>query len=205
MAFVLVQHLSPDHESRLVELLSAKSPIPVVFATDGLAVKRDCIYVVPPDATLTIEDEVLRLQSPAPPREHRWPIDTFFASLANDCGERAVGIVLAGVGSDGTKGIRAVKEHGGLTLTQAETDHHALSGMPHSAASTGMIDHDHVMLVEAMPARLAAYREYLVEGATKKDSNGHRHDVQEHLAKITSILHARSAHDFSGYKAATLM
>ena len=203
MAFVLVQHLAPNHKSLLVELLAAESPIPVAVASDGLEVKRDCIYVIPPDATLTIKDEVLQVQSPAPTREHRRPIDSFFTSLAEDCGERAVGIVLAGVGSDGTMGIRAIREHGGLTLAQAEFDHHAMSGMPHSAAISGMVDD--VMPVEAMPAKLTAYRAHLSEVATKKDGNGHRHDIQEHLAQITSILHARSTHDFSGYKEATLV
>jgi two-component system, chemotaxis family, CheB/CheR fusion protein len=203
MAFVLVQHLAPNHKSLLVELLSAQSPIPVAVASDGLEVKKDCIYVIPPDATLTIKDEVLQLQSPAPTREHRRPIDSFFASLAEDCGERAVGIVLAGVGSDGTLGIRAIREHGGLTLAQAEFDHHAMSGMPHSAAVSGMVDH--VLPVEAMPAKLTAFCKHLDQAATKKDGNGHRRDIQEHLAKITSMLHARSTHDFSGYKEATLM
>jgi two-component system, chemotaxis family, CheB/CheR fusion protein len=119
MAFVLVQHLDPHHKSLLVELLGTHSPIPVVVAKDGLAVKQNCVFVIPPDATLTIKDGVLRLTTPAPAREHRRPIDTFFTSLAEDRGERAVGIVLAGVGSDGTIGIRIIKEHGGLTLAQA--------------------------------------------------------------------------------------
>jgi two-component system CheB/CheR fusion protein len=86
-----------------------------VVAKDGLAIKQNCVFVIPPDATLTIKAGVLRLTTPAPAREHRWPIDTFFTSLAEDCGERAVGVVLAGVGSDGTIGIRIIKEHGGLT------------------------------------------------------------------------------------------
>src|SRR5262249_57016534 len=100
MAFVLVQHLDPQHKSLLVELLGAQSPIPVVAAKDGVAVKPNCVFVIPPDATLTIKYGRLRLVTPAPAREHRRPIDAFFTSLAEDCGERAVGIVLAGVGSD---------------------------------------------------------------------------------------------------------
>ena len=122
MAFVLVQHLAPDHKSLLVELLGAHSQLPVLAASDGVTVAENCVYVIPPDATLTIQDGVLQVVSPAPVREHRRPIDTFFTSLAEDCGERAVGIVLAGVGSDGTVGIRSIKECGGLTLAQAEFD-----------------------------------------------------------------------------------
>jgi len=203
MAFVLVQHLAPDYKSLLVELLGAESPIPVVAAKDGLAVKENCVFVIPQDATLTILNEVLHLATPAPARELRRPIDTFFTSLAADCGERAVGIVLAGVGSDGTIGIKSIKEHGGLTLAQADFDATALQGMPSSAVATGLVDH--VLPVDAMAARLIDYHQHLIEVAQKKDGDGNRGDLQEHLAKITSILHARSAHDFSGYKQGTLI
>jgi two-component system, chemotaxis family, CheB/CheR fusion protein len=203
MAFVLVQHLDPHHKNLLVELLGAQSPILVVAAKDGVAVKQDCVFVIPPDATLTIKDGVLRLVTPAPARERRRPIDAFFTSLAEDCGERAVGIVLAGVGSDGTIGIKAIKELGGLTLAQAERDATAMQGMPSSAAATGLVDH--VVPVEAMPTELIAYHKHITAVAEKKDGNGHRKDLEEHFARITSLLHRRSQHDFSGYKHTTVL
>jgi two-component system, chemotaxis family, CheB/CheR fusion protein len=203
MAFVLVQHLAPAHKSILVELLGAQSRLPVVAATGGLSVQENCVYVIPPDATLTIQDGVLHLVSPAPVREHRRPIDSFFVSLAEDCGERAVGIVLAGVGSDGTAGIRSIKEHGGLTLAQAEFDATALQGMPSSAVATGLVDH--VIPVEGMPDKLIVYLKHMTEVANSKDRDGNRRDLREHLGSITSILHARSTHDFKGYKEPTLM
>jgi two-component system, chemotaxis family, CheB/CheR fusion protein len=203
MAFVLVQHLDPRHKSLLVELLGTSSPIPVVAASDGAAVRKNHVYVIPPNATLTIREGLLRVATPAPARESRRPIDTFFASLAQNSGERAVGIVLAGVGSDGTIGIRAIKENGGLTLAQAEFDATALPGMPSSAASTGLVDQ--VVLVEAMPAELVGYDRHLNDVADKKDGNGHRKDVEQHLQEITSVLHAGSEHDFSGYKEPTLV
>ena len=203
MAFVLVQHLDPHHKSLLVELLGAESPIAVVAAKDGVAVKRDCVFVIPPDATLTIKDGILRLVTPAPVREHRRPIDSFFMSLAEDCGERAVGIVLAGVGTDGTIGIKAIKELGGLTLAQAEHDAIAMQGMPSSAAATGLVDH--VVAVEGMPTELIAYHKHITVVAEKKDGNGHRKDLQEHVGSITSLLRRRSDHDFSGYKETTLL
>jgi two-component system CheB/CheR fusion protein len=202
MAFVLVQHVDPHYKSLLVELLGAQSPIPVVAAKDGVAVKPNCVFVIPPDATLTIKDGVLHLVTPAPARAYRRPIDTFFTSLAEDCGERAVGIVLAGVGSDGTIGIKAIKELGGLALAQAEHDATAMQGMPSSAAATGLVDH--VVPVEAMPTRLIDYHKHITAVAEKKDGNGHRTDVQENIASITSLLHRRSAQDFSGYKETTL-
>ena len=203
MAFVLVQQLAPAHKSLLVELLSAHSPLPVVSACDGVTVKENCVYVIPPDATLTIHEGVLQLVSPAPAREHRRPIDTFFTSLAEDCGERAVGIVLAGVGSDGTDGVRSIKECGGLTLAQAEFDATALQGMPSSAVSTGLVDL--VLPVEAMPDKLITYHKHMVEVANSKDGDGNREDLREHLDSITAILHARSTHDFKGYKEPTLI
>ena len=114
--------------------------------------------------------------TPAPPREHRRPIDTFFASLAEDCGDKAVGIVLSGVGSDGALGVRMIKEHGGLTLAQAEFDHVAQGGMPQSAADTGMVDH--VVPVEAMPALLVDHQHHLGAVAERKDGDGTRTDVE---------------------------
>ena len=203
MAFVLVQHLAPDYKSMLVELLGDKSPIPVVAAADGMAVDANRVYVIPPDTTLTIEDGRLHVVSPAPARLLRRPIDAFLISLAEDQGERAVGIVLAGTGSDGSAGIRAIKEQGGLTLAQAEFDHHAKSGMPESATATGSVEY--VLPVEAMPAQLIDYKLHLGIVAERKDPSGTRHDIREHLSEILSLLHAGSTHDFRGYKQTTLL
>jgi two-component system, chemotaxis family, CheB/CheR fusion protein len=203
MAFILVQHLDPHHKTLLVELLRGGSPIPVSEATDGVAIRENCVFVIPRDATLTIEDGILRVVTPAPPRELRRPIDTFFASLAEDCGHKAVAIVLSGVGSDGARGVRMIKEHGGLTLAQAEFNHVAQSGMPRSAADTGMIDH--VVPVEAMPALLAEHQRHLRAVAEHRDGDGAGPHVREHLAAITGLLRAAIDHDFSGYKENTLI
>jgi two-component system CheB/CheR fusion protein len=203
MAFMLVQHLDPHHKTLLVELLGGNSPIPVLEATDGVAIRKNCVFVIPRDATLTIEDGILRVVTPAPPRELRRPIDTFFASLAEDCGHKAVAIVLSGVGSDGARGVRMIKEHGGLTLAQAEFDHVAQTGMPRSAADTGMVDH--VVPVEAMPALLAEHQRHLRAVAEHRDGDGAGPDVRQHLAAITGLLRAAIDHDFSGYKENTLI
>src|SRR6516165_7186842 len=165
MAFVLVQHLSPDHNSLLTELLARTTAIPVVEAEDGMVVDADRVYVIPPDATLELKDRRLRVTRPAPPREHRRPIDTFFSSLAEDQEDNAICIVLAGTGSDGTVGLKLVKENGGLTLAQAGFDHVAMSGMPLSATATGLVDH--VLPVEEMPAKLLEYRDYLLSVADR--------------------------------------
>ena len=130
-------------------------------------------------ATLTIKDGILRVVTPAPPREQRRPIDTFLAALAEDRGDRAVAIVLSGVGSDGAQGVRMIKEHGGATLAQAEFDHVVQGGMPQSAADTGMVDH--VVPVEDMPNLLIDYQQHLGVVAERKDGNGTRTDAM-HLA-----------------------
>ena len=203
MAFILVQHLDPHHKSLLVELLGASAAIPVMVAAHGMAVRKNCVFVIPPDATLTIKDRILSVVSPAPPRELRRPIDTFLSSLAEDCGDKAVGIVLSGVGSDGSLGVGKIKEHGGVTLAQAEFDHVAQGGMPRSAADTGMVDH--VVPVEDMPGLLIDHQQYLGVVEKRKDGNGTRTDVRQHLAAITGLLRASINHDFSGYKESSLI
>ncbi|WP_375450720.1 chemotaxis protein CheB [uncultured Devosia sp.] len=202
MAFVLVQHLSPDHESALAEILGRAAPIAVVEAEHGMLAEVNRVHVIPPDATLTIEDGRLVVVRPAPPRANRHPIDAFFVSLAKDQGDNAVSIVLSGVGSDGAAGLAAVKESGGLTIAQAEFDHHAMSGMPQSAAATGLVDY--VLLVQEMPAKLIDYRDHLELVAGLKDGDGTRTDAAEHLATVLSILRAKTGHDFARYKIRTV-
>jgi two-component system, chemotaxis family, CheB/CheR fusion protein len=202
MAFVLVQHLAPEHKSILTELLGKITVMPVVEAADGMPVDADRVFVIPPDSTLTIKDRHLQVTRPAPPRERRRPIDTFFSALAEDQGDNAVCIVLAGTGSDGSLGLKAIKENGGLTLAQAESDHIAMSGMPHNATTTGLVDH--VLAVEDMPAKLLEYRDHLLLVAGRKDKDGTRIDTTEHMARITTLLLARTGHDFSKYKEKTV-
>ena len=202
MAFVLVQHLSPHHESMLTEILDRTSPISVVLAEHGMSLEPDRVHVIPPDATLTVEDSRLLVTKPAPPRASRRPIDSFFTSLAKDQGENAVSIVLSGVGSDGSAGLASVKEHGGLTIAQAEFDHHAKAGMPKSATETGQVDY--VLPVEEMPAKLIEYRDHLTLVADRKDGDGTRTDAAEELATVLSVLRAKTGHDFSKYKIKTV-
>ena len=203
MAFVLVQHLSPDHKSMLVELLGKSTAMRVVEAADGVQVTPNCVFVIPPDATLTIEAGRLKVDQPAPPRDRRRPIDTFFQSLAKDQGENAIGIILAGTGSDGSLGLATIKEHGGLTLVQAEFDSHAMPGMPQSATLTGQVDE--VVAVEAMPAHLIAYKQHLTSIVEHKDGDGARKNAGSYLSTIMTDLRSRSGHDFSEYKEKTLV
>ena len=202
MTFVLVQHLAPDHKSMLVELLESHTAMRVTEARDRVAIAPNRVFIIPPNATLTFEDGVLRVSKPAPARQHRRPIDTLFSSLAENHEDCAVGIILSGVGSDGTSGVRTIKEHGGLTLAEAEFDSTAKSGMPRSAVSTGLVDH--VLPVEEMAAKLIAYQQHLTGIEERKDTDGIRQDGRDHLATITTLLRSRVDHDFSGYKEKTL-
>jgi len=203
MAFILVQHLSPEHKSMLVELVRTSTSMPVEEATDGVCVQPDHVYVIPPDATLTIQGGALHVVKPAPAREHRRPIDTLFASLAEDQGECAVCVILSGAGSDGTLGLRSIKEHGGFSLAQAEFDESALPGMPRSAAATGLIDF--VMPVEKMPEKLLQYRQHLDDVSERKGSDGSRADVEAKLGEVCGVLHRHLGHDFAQYKSKTLV
>ncbi|MBD8882328.1 PAS domain-containing protein [Rhodanobacter sp. 7MK24] len=202
-AYVLVQHLSPEHVSLLAELVGRATTMPVTEATDGERVAPDHVYVIPPNATLTIADGVLKVSKPAPPRQDRWPINTFFASLAEDLGDCAVSIVLSGTGSDGALGLRAIKDRGGLTMAQSGFDHLAMSGMPASAASTGYVDD--VLPVEAMPARLLTYRKQIVDTRKRHDDHGIRRDLGAHLRTLCRLLRTQVGHDFSHYKRSTLL
>lgn len=203
MAFVLVQHLAPDHVSMLAELLSRYTQMKVYQAENGMEIEANQVYIIPPNATLTVEKGRLVVTSPAPPREHRRPIDTFLFSLAQDQGEKAVCIILSGTGSDGALGLTAIKEQGGLTFAQAEFDHHAKPGMPKSADATGAVDH--ILQVEAMPAMLMEYQQHLRKVQPKKDKEGSRNDLTEYLPQIFAQLRTGIGHDFSHYKEKTLL
>ena len=117
-AFVIILHLDPTRESALAQLLGRHTAMPVVEAADGMAAEPNRVHAIVPDRTLTICDGALRLSVPAEPRGHRHPIDVFFETLAEDCQERAIGIVLSGTGNNGTHGLREIKARGGMTLVQ---------------------------------------------------------------------------------------
>jgi two-component system CheB/CheR fusion protein len=203
MAFVLVQHLAPDRKSMLAELLGKTTAMTVAEAADGVEVLPDHVFVIPPDATLTIADGRFVVVKPAPPRESRRPVDAFLFSLARDQGENAVCVILSGIGSDGSLGLASIKEHGGLTIAQADIDHQAKSGMPSSAAATGFVDH--VLQVQDIPAKLIEYRHHLLQAQGHKNAEGIREDAAEHLMDISAQLRKAVGHDFSEYKEKTFV
>jgi two-component system, chemotaxis family, CheB/CheR fusion protein len=198
IAFVVVTHLAPKRESMLPEILARDTRMPVKVAEHDQVVERDHVYVTPADAVLDIEKGHLRIRAVSDGRE-RTPIDSFFAALAEDQGEYAIGIVLSGAGSDGTPGIKAIKEHGGLTLAQG-ADHTGPrhSGMPNSAIASGLVDL--AVPVETMPGQLVAYArnfDILDKDADKGDQ------ATEIRNTICTLLLDQTGHDFSGYKTRT--
>ena len=203
MAFVLVQHLDPHYDSALAEILAESTAMPVTKAVDGTVAAPDTVAVIPPNAILKIVDGVLRIAKPETPAARRSAIDSFLVSLAQDQTENAVGIILAGYGSDGTIGIAAIKESGGLTLSEAAFDHHAKSGMPQSAVAGGFVDN--ILPADAMPAALLAYRDYKASVGGEHAAEAMDTDLAAHLVTICSILHSRLGRDFGQYKTSTML
>lgn len=203
MAFVLVQHLDPDYNSALAEILREYTAMPVVKAVDGTVAAPNTVAVIPQNAILKIEDGVLRVAPPETPTARQSSIDTFFVSLAEDQGENAVGIILSGFGSDGTIGVAAIKEGGGLTLSEAAFDHRAKFGMPQSATAGGFVDN--VLQPQEMPARLLEYRDFQDNVASNGLSEGSGPDQTKYLMTICAVLNSRLGRDFGQYKSSTLM
>jgi two-component system CheB/CheR fusion protein len=200
-AFVLLQHLSPRHETLIPELLAPVTPMPVRTVEDETVIEPNQIYVMPPHGTLTVDDCVLYLSKPARISGRRSPIDRFFRSLAEDQEDEAVAIVLSGTGTDGALGLKAVKERGGLTMVQApETARY--DSMPRGAVLTGAADH--ILTVEQMPARLVEHQKRLRDGQGGSPER-FREEIAGYLGKICAILRRVAGHDFRHYKQSTLV
>jgi two-component system CheB/CheR fusion protein len=200
MAFVLVQHLAPDHKSILAELLQRYTAMPVFEVDDGMVVRPDCVYIIPPNHDMAFLNGTLQLLKPTAPRGQRLPIDFFFHSLAIDQRERAIGIVLSGTGSDGAQGVRTIKAEGGMVMAQnpASTE---FDGMPNSTIASGLVDY--ILPPAEMPARLIAYAAHafakpLSTLATLQPGS------EAALQKIFVLLRAQTGHDFSQYKPNTI-
>jgi two-component system, chemotaxis family, CheB/CheR fusion protein len=139
MAYVFVQHLNPRHGSLLVEILAKRAGFPVEEAREGVKILSDRLYVIAPNTTLTIGGDVLHLRSRDPAERPHRPVDVLFHSLAQQRGSNAIGIILSGSGSDGAKGIQAIKQAGGITFAQDESSA-LFFGMPSCAIKTGCVD-----------------------------------------------------------------
>src|SRR5437867_9539476 len=191
MGFVVVTHLPPNRESMLAEIIGRATKMSVVDARDGEMVEAEHVYVLPSGAVLTIRGGRLRLRHTATADHERTPINLFFSSLAQDQAEHAVGIVLSGGGSDGTLGLKAIKENGGLTVAQGtNVTRPRFAQMPLSAVAAGFVDL--VLPVEDIPDRIINY----VRDWNTFDPQ----QPEDALSTIYSVLRTRAGHDFSEYK-----
>ena len=200
MAFVVIQHLDPNHDSMMSDLLAKHTSMEVVEASEPCKLVPDRVYIISPNTYLRIEDGGLVMSEPVKDRGMRMPIDYFFRSLAEKCRERSVCIILTGTGSDGTQGLKEVKEAGGLTIAQlpetAEYD-----GMPRSAIATGKVDL--IIPIAEMPGVVSSFTGHPYIKDRKTGENLHE-SSPDNFKSILSLLHSKTGYDFRCYKKGTL-
>ena len=201
MAFVLIQHLDPTHRSMLVDLLARDTAMSVLQAGDGMPIQRNCLYVIPPQADLSVHEGVLRLSPLRARRDVHLPFDLFLSSLAHGFGERAVCVILSGTGNDGSVGLRAVSAKGGLIIAQDPAEA-AYDGMPRSAIATGFVDL--VLPVAKIPQAIFRHAQHPELAAARKAAPPDRKtDIS--LTAIIELLRSRATQDFTHYKKTTLL
>jgi two-component system CheB/CheR fusion protein len=198
-AFVIIQHLDPTHKGIMPELLSRITAMEVFQVSDQMRIKRNCVYVIPPNKDMSILHGVLHLFEPSQPRGLRLPIDFFLRSLAEDRKERSIGVILSGMGSDGTMGLRAIKEKAGLALVQDPASA-KFDSMTKSAIHAGLADV--IAKAEDLPGKIFDYlRHTLVLTRTEIPLEDKDHSA---LSKVLILLRAKTGNDFSMYKKNTL-
>ena len=199
IAFVVIQHLNPDHRSYLPELLGQSTGIRVLQAEQDMRVEPDHIYVIPPNTSMRIVQGVLHLAPPDEAHGHRLPIDHFFRTLGEDQGERAIGIVLSGAGSDGAAGLKSIEANGGMVLVQ-DPDTAEFNSMPRSAIATGAANF--VLPVEKMPEVLIGYacHPYPARGSAAPGAESE----ETSFDAVYALLRTRVGYSFEGYKPSTL-
>jgi two-component system CheB/CheR fusion protein len=201
MAFVAILHLDPGHASRLPQILGGHTEMPVVEAEDGMPIRPDRVHVIPPNAKLSLAGGKLQLGAIDEQRAERRPVDHFFASIAQDCGDLAIAAILSGTGSNGSAGIARVKESGGLVVVQdPATAEYA--GMPGHAAGTGLADL--IRPVAELPGALLDYvrHDRILRDGGGADAEGSGADD---LDTLLTLLRRRTGHDFRAYKDAPVM
>ena len=197
MAFILVQHLEPNHESMMAELLASHTSMNVLQAADGMRIETDHLYVIPPGVYLLVTQCALRLIPPTARHGSRLPFDYLLHSLAEEFGPRAVCLILSGTGKDGSLGLASVHDKSGLVIAQDPREA-TFDGMPLSAIETGCVDA--VLAIADMPLALAAYGDRLVSTTVPRGPD----DESARLRDIIDLLRVETAHDFTLYKHGTL-
>jgi two-component system CheB/CheR fusion protein len=198
-AFVVVQHLDPLHKGMLVELLQRVTPLHVVEADDGAAVEPEHIYVIPPGKDMSLLHGQLHLLPQPAIRGRILPIDFFFRSLAQDQAERSIGVILSGMGTDGTLGLRAIKEAAGASFVQSP-ESAKFDSMPRNAIDAGLADV--IAPVEELPAKIFSYRDHAPFIAGERDAR--INELDSAIDKICALLREHSGNDFTLYKRSTI-
>ena len=204
-AYVIVQHLSPEHASGLVSVLQSHASIPVLEATEAVEIQPNRAYVIPPGKYLTVEAGRLQLVEPERVRGAHTSIDLFFRTLADSYGKDAAAIILSGSGSDGTLGLRRIKEHGGITMAQTP-DEAEYDSMPRNALDSGLVDL--VLPAADMPQRLRLLRAgawHLPPETAQEKQQPTTPLAAEALRDVLTMLRLRTGHDFAQYKSPTLL
>ncbi|MGM0508675.1 MAG: CheR family methyltransferase [Fusobacteriota bacterium] len=200
MSFVVIQHLSPDYKSLMPELLGKKTNLTVQQIKDDMEIERNNIYLIPPKKNIEIEGNRLKLIDYIPHKGLNLPIDLFFESLAHEHKEKSIAIILSGTGSDGSVGIRAIKEQGGMVMVQNPFSA-KFDGMPRNAISTGIVDF--VLDIEEMPKKIM---KYLNHPYISDDSPEHiNYENEDTITKILRIIRHETELDFSDYKRNTII
>ena len=200
-AFVLIPHLSPTHKSMMVDLLGNYTKMPVMEIEDEMQVSPNQIYVIPPGKELALFHGRFQLINPFKPRGQRMPINHFFQSLATDVGEKAIGIVLSGTGTDGTLGLRAIKSQGGATIAQS-LGSAQYDGMPRSAITAGVADY--VLSAEKIPEKLSEILPLIHQRSMSKELDL-VNEGDDLYHKIFMLIRERTGHDFSEYRLTTIV
>jgi two-component system CheB/CheR fusion protein len=199
MAFVIVQHLDPTHKGIMVELLQRGTSMHVSQVKDRTRVEANCVYIIPPNKDMSILHGVLHLLDPLAPRGLRLPIDFFFRALADDQQEHCIGVILSGMGSDGTLGLRAIKEKAGVAFVQDPASA-KFDAMPRSAIEAGLADV--IAPVEVLPGKISAYLQHVP--LSTKPGRPDEYTAQSALEKVVILLRSQTGHDFSLYKKSTV-
>ncbi len=220
MAFVIVLHLSPEHESSIANIVQRATAMPVQQVNESIQIEPEHVYVIPPNHILRMADGRLELSEEPRPRGRHVAIDVFFRTLAQSHGERAISIILSGSGSDGSVGIQQIKEHGGVTLAQSPEDAE-FDSMPANAIATGLVDI--VLPSTEMPLKLVELRNNVktitlpaptsidpatgdaTDGAVRVDPAAAQQGTERALQEIMTQLQLRTGHDFKYYKRATVL
>ncbi|MCE3282043.1 MAG: chemotaxis protein [Chitinophagaceae bacterium] len=197
-SFVVIQHLSPDYKSLMAELLAKHTEMKVFEATEGMSLKSNCIYLIPTKKVLTLKGGRLHLEEKLRTNHPNTTIDIFFESLARDRGEKAVGIILSGTGSDGSRGISAIKNNGGTVVVQDPVSA-AFDGMPNSGLATGYADL--ILSPEMMPDELI---HFLKEAPLIRSFHQLNNQEEAIIADVLELILKVTQHDFSHYKRPTL-